>query len=225
VQRSYCVVHCGVTSFANALLREQCGLTYPSFQAIHHTAPSLRLFFPNSVTVSHLLFFLRGVLCDVLLPVGRLLRHDHSPTAPPAPSLRVLVPSSSLIRRQGAVWHSTPGSILFCIYFSGLILDYCTPEQANHAFSPLSSDLQVCNREMANRGHIPTYTTANLSSFPPTHILPCCPCSVSIQENCNHIQYQTISYWWLQLQEFLGRMVQLAAIKGLLIINSYTEYL
>jgi hypothetical protein len=77
----------GETCLANLLQRS-------GFEAARHIAPSLRLFVPNSLMVCHLLFLLRVVLCDVLLPMDRFLRGDHSPTATPATSLRALILSS-----------------------------------------------------------------------------------------------------------------------------------
>jgi hypothetical protein len=65
---------------------------------LHHTAPSLRLFIPKSLTVSHHSSFPRAVLTTFV--AGVLYHGDHSPTAASAPSLNQLVPSGSLISYQ-----------------------------------------------------------------------------------------------------------------------------
>jgi hypothetical protein len=77
----------------------ETSLAAPYMQApvTRHTAPSLRLFVLNSLTVRHLLLLLRVVLCDVLLPVDQFLSSDHSPTATTTSSLRALIPSSPLL--------------------------------------------------------------------------------------------------------------------------------
>jgi hypothetical protein len=67
---------------------------------LRHTAPSLRLFVPNSLTVSRHSFLLRALLATFV--AGVLFRGDHSPTATSAPSLDQLVPSDPLISYQQA---------------------------------------------------------------------------------------------------------------------------
>jgi hypothetical protein len=64
---------------------------------LRHTAPSLRLFVPNGLTVCHLSFLPWDVLATSVIGVSS---GDHSPTATSAPSLDQLVPSSSLISYQ-----------------------------------------------------------------------------------------------------------------------------
>jgi hypothetical protein len=59
-----------------------------------HTAPSLRLFIPNSLTVCHLSFLLWAVLAMSMIGVSR---SNYSPSAP---SLDQLVPSGSRISYQ-----------------------------------------------------------------------------------------------------------------------------
>jgi hypothetical protein len=75
-------------------------LNFSSFRMgrLRHTAPSLRLFISNSLTVSHHSFLPRAVLATFV--AGVLFHSDHSPTATSAPSLDQLVPSGSLISYQ-----------------------------------------------------------------------------------------------------------------------------
>jgi hypothetical protein len=61
---------------------------------LSHTAPSLRLFVPSSLTVCHLSFLPWAVLATSVIGVSR---GDHSPSAP---SLDQHVPSGSLISYQ-----------------------------------------------------------------------------------------------------------------------------
>jgi hypothetical protein len=76
-----------------------------------HGAPSLRLFVPNSLQVCSHFFSSKGCACNACdrshLPSrGSAFRDVHSPTAPAAPSLRQLVPSSFLMRCQSVqVFH------------------------------------------------------------------------------------------------------------------------
>jgi hypothetical protein len=76
-----------------------------------YIAPTLWAFVPNSLQAYRHFFFSKGCACDVCdwsqLPSPWLISHgDYSPTAPTAPSLRLLVPSGSLIGCQSLqVYH------------------------------------------------------------------------------------------------------------------------
>jgi hypothetical protein len=77
----------------------------PSNRPIHHIAPSLRLFVPESLQVYRHFFFSEGCVCEVCdlshLPSLWLTSHgDYSPTASAAPSLRLLILRGSLIKCQ-----------------------------------------------------------------------------------------------------------------------------
>jgi hypothetical protein len=82
---------------ATAVVSLFVSLSLPSNRSVHHIAPYLRLFV--------LFFFSEGCACDVCdrshLPSPWLGSHgDYPPTAPVAHSLRLLVPSRSMIRCQ-----------------------------------------------------------------------------------------------------------------------------
>jgi hypothetical protein len=75
----------------------------PSNGSARYSAPFLRLFVMNSLPVYHHFFPSEFCVCDVCgrshLPSPWLISHgDYSPVAPSAPSLRPLIPSSSLMR-------------------------------------------------------------------------------------------------------------------------------
>jgi hypothetical protein len=61
----------------------------PPMAQICHTAPSLRLFVPNSLTVNHRSFSSEGYACNVLFFSSS---GDYSPIATTAPSLRTARP-------------------------------------------------------------------------------------------------------------------------------------
>jgi hypothetical protein len=90
--------------------------TLPSNGTTCHIAPSLRLFFPNSIQAYRHFFFSEDCACNVCdrlhLPFLWLCSHDdYSPTAPAAPSLRPLVSISTLIRCEPVqVYHHHPRS-------------------------------------------------------------------------------------------------------------------
>jgi hypothetical protein len=88
----------------------------PSNRSTCYTAPSLRLFILNSLLAYCHFFFSEGCACDVCdwlqLPSPWFNSHgDYSPTALIAPSLRLLVPSGSLIRYEPVqMYHHQPWS-------------------------------------------------------------------------------------------------------------------
>jgi hypothetical protein len=89
---------CSVTAALYLLIP----LSLPSNGSTCYSAPSLRLFVPNSLRAYHHYFFSEGCACDDCyrsrLPSPLLGSHDDcSPTVPTAPSFRPLVPSGSLI--------------------------------------------------------------------------------------------------------------------------------
>jgi hypothetical protein len=93
----------GKTWQCSATVAQPCSLRFLNFISSHmgrlcHTAPFLRLFIPNSITVSHNSFLPSAVLATFVVVV--LFRGDHSLTATSAPSLDQLVPNGSLIRYQ-----------------------------------------------------------------------------------------------------------------------------
>jgi hypothetical protein len=75
-------------------------LDFSSFHMgrLRHTAPSLRLFVPNSLMMCHLSF--RGCACNVSFPWLCSFGSNDSPTATTAPSLDQLILNGSLIHYQ-----------------------------------------------------------------------------------------------------------------------------
>jgi hypothetical protein len=70
-----------------------------------YIAPTLRLFIPNNLPAYRYFLFSEGCACDVsdqshLPSLWLSSQGDYSPTAPAAPTLKPLIPSSSVIRRQ-----------------------------------------------------------------------------------------------------------------------------
>jgi hypothetical protein len=87
----------------------------PSNGSTCHIAPSLRLFIPNSLSLCHHSFLSEVSACDVS-PSCKLLGFfcgDFSPTAPAAPSLRPLAPSSLRRFQSVQVYHHHPKSLFF----------------------------------------------------------------------------------------------------------------
>jgi hypothetical protein len=91
-----------------------------------HTAPSLRLFIQDSLTVSCHSFLSRAVLATFVADV--LFCCDHSPTATSAPSLDQVVPSGSLITYQQ----------VRVITVIQILLLYCLTRHNHTKFSPFS---------------------------------------------------------------------------------------
>jgi hypothetical protein len=94
----------------NLLPRSGCCFIFvsrllPSNGPTCYIAPSLRLFVPNSPQAYHLSFFSEGCACDVcgwshISPLWLSSHGDYSSTAPTARTLRLLIPSGSLIGCQ-----------------------------------------------------------------------------------------------------------------------------
>jgi hypothetical protein len=122
----------GKTRQCSATVVQLCSLRFLIFITsrmgqLHHTAPSSRLFVPNSLTVCHL-SFLRGCACNITFMWVGSFRSDPSPTATSAPSLDQLILNGSLISYQ-QVRINTVVQILHLYYLT----------QHNHAkFSPFS---------------------------------------------------------------------------------------
>jgi hypothetical protein len=68
--------------------------------SLHHIAPSLRLFVPNSLQAYRHFFFSEGCAWSHNPPHGSVFRGVCSPTGPTTPSLSPLIPSGSFIGWQ-----------------------------------------------------------------------------------------------------------------------------
>jgi hypothetical protein len=93
----------------------------PSNRSTCHIPPSLRLFIPNSLQIYRYFLFSKGCACDIcdwsqLPSLWLISQGDYSPTAPTAPSLRLLVPWCELV--QASYHHLRSGVPLDLVYTS-----------------------------------------------------------------------------------------------------------